>query len=306
MRWHLACALLSLSLATAAAPAAEPKKPATANDAAQIADRLLDRIDVSQRLEKVPFRDVLSLLHEKTGLTYLIDLKPLRDSGAEQTVDDAAVTVPAMKNVRAETVLRHVLDQLDLDFYIAPDHVQITTAVVKDTRTGNARPLPDLYAGTGGDDAPQVERKEVIRNTPFVTAAFKDTPAADALKDVAARAGRTVVVSGPAAERAAGSVSLTLANVPFETATAALAEAVGLRAFRTGNVVVIVTPDRARQIEAPPVGLAIGQPIPESRLATPEQSDRVRQELSRADDERKALEEKVKKLTEELEKLKKK
>jgi len=304
MRWQFACALLSLSLAAPAVSAADPKKPTAADDAAQIADKLLDRIDVSQRLDKVPFRDVLSLLHEKTGLTYLIDLKSLRDSGAEQVIEDAAVTLPAMKNVRGETVLRNVLDQLDLDFYITPDHVRITTSTVKDTLTGNARSLPDLYPG--GEEVPQVERKEVIRNTPFVTAAFKEIPVADALKDVAARAGRTVVVSGPAAEKAKGSVTLTLANVPFETAAAALAEAVGLRAFRTGNVVVIVSPDRARQVEAPPAGLVIGQPIPESRLATPESSDRMRQELSRADDERKALEERVKRLTEELEKPKKK
>jgi hypothetical protein len=307
MRPSISCALLALAVAVPAAAAPDAKKSAPADDAAQIADKLLQRMDVGQRMEKVPFRDVLQFLHEKTGLTYLLDLKPLRDSGVEPVIEDAAVTVPAMSSVRVETVLRHVLDQLDLDFTISPDHVRITTALVKDTMTGNAQSLPNLYPG-GEDNPPQVERKEVIRNTPFVTAAFREVTTADALKDVAARAGRTIVVSAPAAEKAKAQVTLTLANVPFETAAAALAEAAGLRAFRTGNVVVVVTAERAKQVEAAGqgAGIGIGCPVPESRLATPEQSDRLRQDLSRADDERKALEEKVRKLTEELEKSKKK
>ena len=294
-------ALLALAVPAAAAP--DQKNPAPAEDAAQIADRLLQKMSVGQRMEKIPFRDALQFLHEKTGLTFLIDLKPVREAGAEQAIDDGAVTIPAMSSVRVETVLRHVLDQLDLDFTIAPDHVRITTAVVKDALTGNAQPLPNLYPG-GADDAPQVDRKEVVRTTPFVTAAFRDTPAGEALKDVAARAGRTIVVSAPAAEKAKTPVTVTLANVPLETAAAALAEAVGLRAFRTGNVVVVVTPERARQLETPAPG--VGGPSLESRLATPEQSDRVRQDWSRADEERKALEEKVRRLSEELEKLKRK
>ena len=58
------------------------------------------------------------------------------------------------------------------------------------------------------------------------------------------------MVSAPAAEKAKTTVTVTLANVPFETAAAALAEAAGLRAFRTGNVAVVVTPERARQLES--------------------------------------------------------
>ena len=309
MRPSISCALLALAIVFPANAAPDAKKPAPADDAAQIADKLLQRMDIGQRMDKVPFRDVLQFLHEKTGLTYLMDLRALRDrgEGVESVVDDAAVTVPAMSSVRVETVLRHVLDQLELDFTISPDHVRITTAAVKDTTTGNAQPLPNLYPG-GSDDAPQLDRKEVIRTTPFVTAAFRETAAAEALKDIASRAGRTIVVSAPAAEKAKTQVTLTVANVPFETAAAALAEAAGLRAFRTGNVVVVVTAERAKQVEAAGqgAGIGIGCPVPESRLATPEQSDRLRQDLSRADDERKALEEKVRKLTEELEKLKKK
>ena len=84
-------------------------------------------------------------------------------------------------------------------------------------------------------------------------------------------------------------------NVAFETAAASLAEAAGLRAFRTGNVVVIVTTERAKQVDE-----QFARLNPSFLGATVGFVD-----PGAADGKLKELEEKIKKLTEELEKSKK-
>ena len=110
---------------------------------------------------------------------------------------------------------------------------------------------------SGAEDSP-IERSVIVRQIPYVTASFIALPATEAFKQIAARAGRTVVVSAPAAAKAENPVTISLSNVAFETAAAGIAEAAGLRAFRNGNVVVIVTPERAKEIENPETPLRVG------------------------------------------------
>ena len=209
-----------------------------------------------------------------------------------------------MKRVRIETVLREVLDQIDADFYIEADHVRVTTAIGEGpghrARTGRCRTCrPDAAEELAGGSEVEV----IAHHAVTVTAAFKDVAAGRGTArrvSPADRAGDRRV--GPDGEKAKAPVTVALSNVPFETAVAVLAEAAGLRAFRTGNVAVIVTPERARQVEAPSAERrpGPGEPAGDAGAVGP-----ARQDLTRAD-ERKALEEKVRKLTEELEKLKKK
>lgn len=306
----VACALV-LAAATLAAP--DSKKPAPADDSALIAEKLLDRID-QERLENTPLRDVLDFLQKRTELTILLDLKALVNEGVGESpaaIENLQISLPAMKRVRIETLVKLIADQIGADFYIAPDHVRITSPTVKDLVTGRARPLPDLYGGEVPDD--QIERKEVVRAIPYVTATFRDTPVAEALRDVAARAGRNVVLSAAAADKAQTKVSVGLSNVAFETAAASLAEAAGLRAFRTGNVVVIVTPERAKQLESPPDGgprVALGGLPGGGGIMTLGELETVGRLFANkpveTDARRKELEDKVRKLTEELERLRKK
>lgn len=322
--------VLALVVPVSAAP--EAKKGHPADDSAAIADKLLERIDVSDGFAKAPLKDVLKYLQDRADLTILLDARALAagpDGQDPAILADQPVTLPAMKRVRLETVLRLVADQINADFLIAPDHVKLTSPAVKDTVTGSARPLPTLYPQEGAEDMePTLERKDVVRVTPYLTVAYKETPAADALKDLAARAGRTVVVSAAAADKAKAPVTVCLSNVAFDTAAAAVAEAAGLRAFRTRNVVVVVTPERAKQVEGTDgaMRVALGPQTvtvdeleaiarlftgkagtPEARLdAIRRELEKQRQDREQAEDEKKELTDKVKKLEEELGKLKKK
>jgi len=313
MRLPVLSLALALVLAASTQAASDPKKPAPADDSARIAEKLLDRID-QERVEKTPLRDVLDLLQQRTELTILLDSRALVQEGVSDTPENLElmmVSLPAMKKVRIETVLKVVADQIGADFYIAPDHVRITTPGVKDLITGRARPLPDLYGGEVPDE--QIERKEVVRSIPYVTATFRETPAVEALRDVAARAGRNVVLSAAAADKAQTKVTVGLSNVAFDTAAASLAEAAGLRAFRTGNVVVIVTPERAKQLESPPDGgprVALGGLAGAGGIMTLGELETVGRLFANKPVEtearRKELEEKVRKLTEEMDRLKRK
>lgn len=324
--------LVALALAVPTPAAPEAKKGPPTDDSAAIADKLLERIDVPDSFEKAPLKDVLKFLQDRADLTILLDARALAAGPEGQdpaALGDKAITLPAMKKVRVETILRLVADQIDADFLIAPDHVKVTRTGIKDIVTGIARPLPALYPQEGAEDEnPQLERGEVVRITPYLTVAYKETPAADALKDLAARAGRTVVVSAAAADKAKAPVTVSLTNVAFDTAAAAVAEAAGLRAFRARNVVVIVTPERAKQVESPDTAMRVAlgpqavtvdeleaiarlftgkSGTPEARLdAIRRELEKQRHDREQVEADRKELEEKIKKLEEELGKLKKK
>jgi hypothetical protein len=297
MRTLFVCGVvLMLAIPLVAAP--DTNKPGPIDDSAKIAEKLLDRIDFDQGGESIPLKEVLQYLRDKCGLNILFDTKSLRETGegVPSSVDDATISIPNMKNVRIETVMRKIVDQIDLEFVITSDHVSITTAATKDLLTGQAKRLPDLYPANGNEDQfAEVERSIQVRTTPFITASFKDVSAAEAFKEVASRAGRTVVISQAASEKAKSSLTVHLTNVAFETATASLAEAAGLRAFRTGNVVVIVTTERAKQIDEQHARLNPAFLGPMVGFA----------ETGTTESKVKELEEKIKKLTEELEKAKK-
>jgi len=296
--------LLVILLFAPAGAAPDKTRPAPPDDAADIADKLLERTDFD-RYEQISVRSVIEILQEKLGYTILVDhravLSALGEDGAtRQALDERMVVVPAMKRVRLETVLREVLDQISADFYIEADHVRVTSAMAKDFKVGPHRTLADLRPGGEELTGSEVGLVAQVPHRPTVTAAFKDVPLAEAIKAVSQRTGRAIVISPDAEAKA--KVSVALANVPFETAVTLLSEAAGLRAFRVGHAALIVTPERARQVE----GLANGCPVVEGRLSTPDEGDRPGRDPGRAEEERKALEEKVRKLTEELEKLKKK
>jgi hypothetical protein len=310
MRPLLAAGFLTL-LMTSPIPAAPDKtRPAPADGAAEIADKLLERADFD-RFEQVTVRTILDVLQEKLGYTILVDHKAIlaaqgQDGSNPQVLEGQQLTLPAMKKVRIETALRQVLDQIGADFFIEADHIRVTTGANKDLVVGPRRVLPSLRPVEEYSDEPQPELAIQIRHTPTVTAAFQDVPLAEAVRTVSLRTGRAIAINPDAGDKAKSLVSVALANAPFDTAVATLAEAAGLRAFRVGNAAVLVGPERARQIERA-ARLSSGPDVGgESRLATPDGLDRLRQDRARREAERQALEEKVQALTAELERLKKK
>jgi hypothetical protein len=296
MRSLVAGGLLAVLLIVPAPAAPDKAKPGPTDDAADIADKLLERTD--QDREQVSFRTAVEVLQEKLGYTILVDHKRVlaamgMDGANRQTLEEHPITLPAMKKARLGSLLREILDQVGADYYIEADHIRVTDASIKELMTGPRRTLPELRPVDEGCEAPQLEASIQVRHSPMVTTRFDNLPLADALKVVSLRTGRTVVVNPEAGEKAKAPVTVALTNAPFDTAVAVLAEAAGLRAFRTGNAAVIVTPERATKIEAASQGMGLGLCMPPGPFTA--ETDRVR-----------ALEEQVKALTAQLEAFKKK
>ena len=262
MRATLLHGLLALCVSLPVTVAPDLKKPAAPDDAADIADKLLERMDF-ERLDKVPLRTALNMIQEKIGYTILVDHKHILavrgDDGTDrQVLEDQPISVPGMKRVRIETVLRQVLDQIDADFYIAADHVKVTSSNVKKLVMGTSKILHDLDPTYDPPEDFQLESRIIVRHSPAVTLAFRDLPLTEALKQLSARSGQTAIISADAMEKARANLTISLANVPFEVAVSNLAEAAGLRAFRNGASVAIVTPERALQREKSLGGSHVG------------------------------------------------
>jgi hypothetical protein len=288
MRTIVVSGILVFCFTASAAP--EPKIPPSNDDSALIAEKLLDRVDIDERMEKVPLKEVLEYLQKRVGITLLLDKRALMAGGDvpdPEAFDNKPITLPPLKKVRVETAMRLITDQIDADFYIAPDHVKITTTAAKDLITGQAKRLPELYPDRPGvDDSPDAERRDVVRSTPYVTVSFKETPLVEALKEMASRAGRNVVVSEGAGDKAKTAITVSLSNVAFETAAASLAEAAGLRAMRTGNVVVIVSAERAKHIEEKTAKMTTGFPL----LQAPVEPSALETKVKELEDKIKELE----------------
>ena len=110
---RIAACFLALAFAVPVIAAPEPAKSGSLDDSAKIAEKLLERISVDEPLDKIAFRDALKFLQDRTDLVFLIDKKdPPRNRRRNGPVDrHAAVSLPAMKNVRVETILRLLNDR---------------------------------------------------------------------------------------------------------------------------------------------------------------------------------------------------
>jgi hypothetical protein len=254
MRTLLACALLFTAGPAVAAPA---PKPGTAGDAAELADKLMEKIDFD-KIQNTGLRAVLDTFQEKTGVTVLLDYQPFTGAVALENagLDEMPVNVQAMKGVRGETVLKHIANQVNAVVYYTPDHVLLTTPETMAKLVSVWRGAGLLM--TGNLDEPQENPGEIVKGTSYVTANYRDVPLADALRSVSQRANRTAVVAADAGEKAKATVSASLANVPFEVAVSTLAEAAGLRAVRNGNTVLVVTQARAKELTETDRKLMIG------------------------------------------------
>lgn len=247
MRPLVVCALLTLVGPAPAAPA--PAKAGPAADAAGLAERLVERIDFD-RVQDTPLRTVLDAFQARTEVTVLLDYKALQAAGGDGggATDEKAIKMHAVKGVRGETVLRQIADQIDAVLFYTPDHVLLTSPDRLAQLVGPVRPLPQLTCA--GVNLEIETGENLTRPTAYVTAGFREMPLTDAVRAMSLRANRTAVVSADAADTAKTAVTASLANVPFETAVATLAEAAGLRAVRNGNTVLVVTAARAKELAA--------------------------------------------------------
>ncbi|HEY8503878.1 MAG TPA: hypothetical protein VIL46_04810, partial [Gemmataceae bacterium] len=123
------------------------------DDGAELAKKLAQRVTIDKEMKDISFAEAVDYFRAKFELPILIDplwqqqkvggqpplmkrteevpgalADRLAVSLRQVAVGDIAspVTIPAIKNVKLETLLRHVLDQVGATFLVMPDHLKIT------------------------------------------------------------------------------------------------------------------------------------------------------------------------------------
>lgn len=253
------------------APQAAPKddKKVISDDRDDLSAKLMQRVTIDKPLENVALKDVIEFFGDKYELTILVDGKSFSAMAAvalnaADEILNFQINIPVMKNVRLATVLKHVTDQMDGVYLLYPDHIKIVSTARAATLT--SPPIRD-YQSPAEDSVPQESENDIIRSIPLVHANFKEVPLQDALREVELRTNRSIVLASQAGEKGKSAITARFTNVPVETAVAALAESAGLNVARKGNVLIVTTAERAKELIPPapnyfPFGIAPGIPLP--------------------------------------------
>lgn len=301
----LAAALVAL-IGFAHAQPPKPDAPKAKGDATDINKLLAARVTVERFDGK--FKDAVKLLADKYELPLAIDPKVGEDQAmavaavaACDGVDDLPVKLPRLVNVRLDTVLKLVAEQVGAKFLVYPDHVKIVPLTFAAYESGV------IAAPADSNEESLLSQTDLIRARPLikrglVNATFKAKPLNEAIDEIAEATGATLAVSpllAPAVRQAP--VTVRFANTPVDAAVRTLCEMTECGVIEDANVLLVTTRERAaaRAKEAaqklkdrqPPiviapgaVGLGGGLGVAPQDLAAAiadlkEQNDQLRKEL---------------------------
>ncbi len=252
---------LALAFGTLGTPAigwADPpikeERKAPSDDRDELAAKLMERVTLKDGFKETSLQDILAYFNDKFALPVLLDTHSFNPNpGAVALNGDALepekviLTIPPMKNVRLGTILKFVTDKLDAIYLIYPDHVRIVS-VAKATAILKLTPKPQA----SDPDPNGRDEENLAHDAVLVTLSIRDKPLREALKDLESRSNQTIVLANQTADTAETSVTACFANVPIERAVATLAEMAGLTSVLRGNVLLVTTEDRAKELYMPP------------------------------------------------------
>lgn len=251
----LAAAALVALIGTALA---QPPKPADPKPGAQPAKAeapdlpklLATRVTLDKAID-APFKDVVKMLAEKYDLPLIVD--PRLGEGdvagaACAPADDRQVKLPRLRNVRLDTVLKVLVEQVSGKFLVYPDHIKIVPDLHAAYESGLIAPNADPNSA---EDAPFLTPADLVRTKPLikrglVNASFKNKPLSEAIDEIVEATGANVAVSPvlPANVRQAP-VTVKFANTPVDVAVRTLCEMTETGVIEDANVLLVTTRERA-------------------------------------------------------------
>jgi hypothetical protein len=270
------------------------------------AKQLAARVTIEKFAGK--FKDAVAMFIDKYELPLVVDPRVGEETAlaaCDAPADDKPVKLPKLVNVRLDTALKLVAEQVGGKFLVYPDHVKIVPAAFAEYESGVLSTTPDA-----GEEA-LLPTAELIRARPLikrglVNVSFKNKPLSEALDEIAEATGATIAVSPllPANVRQAA-VTVRFANTPVEAAVRTLCEMTECAVIEDANVLLVTTRERVatrakedaqklRDRQPPPVviapgglggglgvaGLAPQQPDLAAELARlKEQNEQLRKEL---------------------------
>jgi hypothetical protein len=233
---------------------AEPASPQDAKPAqpaektAKLSDLLAKRISLEKPFEG-KFKEAIAFLADRHDLPIILDpsLREVGDMGlACDGLEDKAVKLPKLMNVRTETVLRMTCEQADAMFLVYPDYLRIVPSVFGLYETG----VTSAGTDPNDDQAPLLPAGQLLKTRPLIKRAivnltFKSASVADILDEIAATSGANVALAPLVGEKGNVKLNVRFANTPVDAAVRTVCEMSDLAVIEDANVLVVTTPERA-------------------------------------------------------------
>lgn len=242
---RLAAVFCASLLLTGPLPGQEKPQKAKLAAKSDVIDLLGKRVTVAKF--EGPFGEVVEFLRDVHGLPVVID--PSLKTEDDTPVENLAVRWPEQKNVRLESLLRLIGDQVKGMPMVRPDGVAFVGMVSGLYESGVLKQpgSPDLF---GDEEPPLLTTDEMQRSRPLtqralVNASFKDQPLAEIIEAISRATGANIVLAPQAADAAKQALSVRFANTPVEAAIRTLCEMTDLGVIEDANVLIVTTRERA-------------------------------------------------------------
>jgi hypothetical protein len=209
----------------AGVPVAKPIK----DSARALREKLTRPVTFEKGLDPgTKFKDAVDLIADRFDMTIAVDYAAFRAMNPGESIDEQEVRLPRVIGARLSTVLRKLTEQVGGSYLVQSDHVLITSPL---------RSQPAKWK----DD----QRQWALR----VDAQFDQLPLKEALQDLADQSGLSVVLD-PTLDADKRPVSITLSNVPVDTAVRVLADMVDGKMVVLDNVLYVTTFEKAGHLKA--------------------------------------------------------
>jgi len=218
-------------------PAAKPEEKVAALSINQLRDKL--SVLGEAELDAMPLREAVAFFQQTFGLTIVIDTEAFKTDLQIAEVENQQVKLPRLRGVKLETLLRKVISQVNGVLLFRPGHLEVTTPQRLVVEAGRELGNVDVSAGL-----PPALR------LPLVQAEYDQRPLGEILKETADWTGATIVLDPRARDKAKEPLTVTLRNVPVDTAVRLLADIADLKFVTLDAVHYVTTKDNAKTLQA--------------------------------------------------------
>jgi hypothetical protein len=221
-------------------PEAKPpaKKPDAreADPARELRGKLSRPINLANGIDaNTPLRDALEFIESRQDVSIVLDPVTVPfgqdDPGS---LGDRPVKLPKMQNVRLSTVLDMLARQTGTAYLVKPGYVEFTIP---------QRANPVFWG-------PPNSRGQVAQLIPTVHVDVDRRPLEQVVRDIVESTGINVVLDARGSDPGKTLVTMTLNNVPIDTAVTVLADMSGLKVVYLDNLLYVTTPKNAVTLEA--------------------------------------------------------
>ncbi len=232
----IAAASLAWSGPEAKPPAKKPE-PRELAPVRAMRDKLGQLISVPNGFDAgTPLKDALEFLTDRQEVVILIDPMAGQLSQAEGMTElgGRPVQMPKLQHVRLNMVLDMLARQTGTAYLVKPGYVEFTLP---------QRVNPVMWV------PPQL-RAEAVKLIPTVTIDAERRSLDQVLREMAESTGINIVLDPRATDAAKTPITITLNNVPIDTAATVLADMSGLKVVPLDNLLYVTTPANAKALSA--------------------------------------------------------